>query len=64
MDEEHATFLGFITKGQISKLALRELFLPGIPYVENDQDSIDISVPEDLSQRLNFSQIQAIEMAI
>ena len=64
MDEEHATLLGFITKGQISKLALREHFLPGIPFVENDQNSIDISVPEDLSQRLNRSQIQAIEIAI
>ena len=42
IDEEHATLLGFITKGQISKLALRELSLPGIPFVENDQNSIDI----------------------
>ena len=66
MDEEHAALLGFITKGQTSKFALRELFLPGIPFVENDKNLIDMnmSVPEDLGQRLNRSQIQAIEMAM
>lgn len=42
MDEEHAALFGFITKGQISKLALRELFcLESI--LENDDNLIDMT---------------------
>ena len=66
MNAEHAALLGFMTKGNKSKFALRELFLPGVPFVENDKNLIgtDISVSQGLSQRLNESQVQAVEMAI
>ena len=65
-NDEHAALLGFMTKGNKSKFALRELFLPGVPFVENDKNliSTDIPISQGLSQRLNESQVQAIEMAI
>ena len=40
MDEEHAALLGFITNDQLSKLALRELSLPDISFIENDENAI------------------------
>ena len=65
-NDEHAALLGFMTKGNKSKIALRELFLPGVPFVENDKNLISTDIPnsQGLSQRLNESQVQAIEMAI
>ena len=66
LNEEQAALLGFLTKGNKSKLALRELFLPGVPFVENNKNliSTDVPVSQGLSQKLNESQVQAIEMAI